>query len=504
MPDGRWTLDPALPLISLVLAATAVPIDLRFESFALSWKIEPFDLIANFVGYVPIGMVLARLGPARAIALASLIAVLAESTQVFAMFRFVSPLDAVWNSAGAVIGVLVSNVFGARVPLIPLNARSGTIAGLAAIAIVALNAGIAWATIEERRESEDLMVNTRGADALGSLEAHWKFDDSGIFVAESSGRQELEGNLLGDAARVPGVLGTAIQLDGNDYVDFGTPDALRLMGSVTVTAWINASEFPVNDAAIVSTHVPGYQLDTTVDTGPRTVGFKLVDPCGNTMARYGLTELERDQWYFVAGVYDAAARAIHVYVNGKLDDGPTTGDVVARQEPSGEHVYVGDRPEPLGFGFIGSIDEVRIYSEALRAERIAELLTASDIAADAQRGEPLGARRGDVMSRLAGPSIAGCRAPTSSRDSALPAFLIAAGMLTAIAAVALRVTAARAVFVSGLVPVALLLPATAVFLPMRVLWLVPALTLAGAAAVAGALRFEEEPTPARGQRPRVS
>jgi glycopeptide antibiotics resistance protein len=114
-PEGRWILDPALPLISLVLAATAVPIDLRFESLALTWRIEAFDVIANLIGYIPIGIVLARLGPGRAIALATLIAMLAESTQVFAMFRFVSPLDVVWNSAGAAIGVLVSNSFGARV-----------------------------------------------------------------------------------------------------------------------------------------------------------------------------------------------------------------------------------------------------------------------------------------------------------------------------------------------------------------------------------------------------
>ena len=205
-----------MPLISLVLAATAVPIDLRFESFALTWRIEAFDVLANLVGYIPVGVVLARLGPGRAIALATLVAVIAESTQVFAVFRFVSPLDAVWNSAGAAIGVLISTRWGARVPPMPLNPRVGTIAALAALAIVALNAGIAWATIDGRRASEDLTVNTRGADAPGSLEAHWTFDDNGPVVAESSGRQELEGKALDDATRVPGVFGTAIQLDGDD------------------------------------------------------------------------------------------------------------------------------------------------------------------------------------------------------------------------------------------------------------------------------------------------
>jgi hypothetical protein len=491
--DGSWTFDPALPLISLVLAATAVPIDLRFESFALTWAIEPFDVIANLIGYIPVGIVLARLGPGRAVALATLIAMLAESTQLFAMFRFVSPLDVVWNAGGAAIGVLVSTRWKARLPPVPLTRRACAVAALGAFMIVALNAGIASITIDARRSSEELTVNTRGADAPGSLEARWKFDDGGTMVAESSGRPELQGRVLGDSTRVPGVFGTAIQLEGNDYVDFGTPAALRLTGSMTVTAWINAADFPADDAAIVSAHLPGYQLDTSIDKGPRTVAFKLVDPCGNSMARYGRTELKRDDWYFVAGVYDAAGRAIHVYVNGNLDDGPSTGDVVARQEPSGEHVYVGHRPEPLGYGFIGRIDDVRIYSEALNAERIAELHATSDVAVDAPRPEPLEARRADVMSRLAGPSMAGCRAPTSPRDSVLPALLVVAGMLTAVASVASRrATATRAVVVGCLVPTALLLPATAVFLPTRLLWLVPVLTLAGAAATAAALRVREQ------------
>jgi hypothetical protein len=82
------------------------------------------------------------------------------------------------------------------------------------------------------------------------------------------------------------------------------------MGSLTISAWINSSSFPVDDAAIVSSLDPGFQLDTTVDTGPRTIGFKLVDPCGEVVARYGATELTRNTWYHVAGVYDGQAEDV--------------------------------------------------------------------------------------------------------------------------------------------------------------------------------------------------
>ena len=58
-----------------------------------------------------------------------------------------------------------------------------------------------------------------------------------------------------------------------------------------------------------------------IDRGLRTIGFKLLEPRGEVVARYGKTELARDTWYYVAGVYDADARTMNVYLNGHSDDG---------------------------------------------------------------------------------------------------------------------------------------------------------------------------------------
>ena len=45
------------------------------------------------------------------------------------------------------------------------------------------------------------------------------------------------------------------------------------------------------------------------------------------MARYGATPLVIGAWYHVrAGVYDAEARTLDVYLNGVLDDGFLVGD----------------------------------------------------------------------------------------------------------------------------------------------------------------------------------
>ena len=101
---------------------------------------------------------------------------------------------------------------------------------------------------------------------------------------------------------------------------------------MTVSAWVNSAAFPVDDAAIVSKRASseiGFQLDTTVDRGPRTVGFKLTNSSGGRLFRYGATILQANTWYHVTGVYDAAASTLHVYLNGQLDDGALVGTVTA-------------------------------------------------------------------------------------------------------------------------------------------------------------------------------
>jgi hypothetical protein len=93
---------------------------------------------------------------------------------------------------------------------------------------------------------------------------------------------------------------------------------------MTLSGWVNTSAFPVDDAAVVSkrsTGELGFQLDVTKDTGPRTIGFKLTNSSGGLTVRYGATTLQTNTWYHIAGVYDAAAQSLHVYLNGS----PTTG-----------------------------------------------------------------------------------------------------------------------------------------------------------------------------------
>jgi len=70
----------------------------------------------------------------------------------------------------------------------------------------------------------------------------------------------------------------------------------------------------------------------------------------------------------VAGVYNATARTLDIYVNGVLDDGTLLGTVPSSQVNTNVNVNIGRRTG--GFYFNGLIDEVRIYNRALTASEI--------------------------------------------------------------------------------------------------------------------------------------
>ena len=217
-------------------------------------------------------------------------------------------------------------------------------------------------------------VATFQASAAPPASAAYAFNEgSGTSAADASG-SGLTGTLTNGAGWGTGRNAGAVLLDGvNDFVELGNPALLQLTGSMTVSAWVNSAAFPGDDAAIVSKRAGGevgYQLDTTVDRGPRTIGFKLTNSSGGNMFRYGATTLQANTWYHVTGVYNAATSELHVYLNGQLDDGTLLGTVTATQQNSSANVNIGRRPGSNSFNLNGRIDDARIYNRALTPTEI--------------------------------------------------------------------------------------------------------------------------------------
>src|SRR5262245_20722361 len=128
-------------------------------------------------------------------------------------------------------------------PALPVNRAAAWFSVLAIITVIGFKSFSEWGV------GRDLLVNRRGATASGTLEAHWTFDHViGGRVADYSGHG-LDGKLVGGTT-VEGTHGTALRLDRpGECVDFASPVGLRLMGSMTITAWINSKSYPADDAA---------------------------------------------------------------------------------------------------------------------------------------------------------------------------------------------------------------------------------------------------------------
>ena len=210
--------------------------------------------------------------------------------------------------------------------------------------------------------------------APAGLVAAYSFDEGiGPTVGDASGNG-INGTISGATWTTAGRYAGALSFNGSSsFVDLGNPAPLRITGSMTWSAWVLATGTPADDGQIIAKSTGnsgsiGWQLKTSPDTGPHTFGIG-VSPNGNSITqRFSTTVRNLNTWYHVAGVYDAAARTLHVYVNGVLDDGVLLGTVPASQFDPAQNVIIGRRSG--GFHFQGRIDELRVYNTALTQAQI--------------------------------------------------------------------------------------------------------------------------------------
>ena len=482
-----------VPLLLMLLAVTAIPGEVRpFHSDVIDFDLRVPDIVANVAGYIPVGLVFAGTGSVQALIVAALVSTLAEAMQLFAINRHPSPIDVVSNVTGAAIGLFLVKRWRVRRPALKLDRRRGSIA--LALAAVIFGFGI-WNTSLER-------TNSRGLLSMGTLEAHWQFDETnGAAVSDSSGNG-LHGILKEGAALVSGWKGNAVKLDGHDYVDFGNPLPLRLTGSMTATAWINSESFPGDDAVIVANRDgrpygaqgpgtnTGFQLDTSLDMGFRAAGFGLVDTSGIRVFRAGATRLSLRTWYHVAGVYDASTRSIDLYLNGQLDNGLMRGQVPSCQASPNRNVSIGRLPDSPGYEFAGLIDEVRIYSRALTAEEIRSDMNGMLPNSGLERTN----RRSESLQTVDD----SCRRTARLGRLAMPVFTAGFGLLVGAAFAGFcqlqRYLLQRiACLVVSLVGGLLFLFSSASTLPTNFFWMIPLLSLAGGASAAISLIVPKTP-----------
>jgi hypothetical protein len=243
---------------------------------------------------------------------------------------------------------------------------------LYSILLVVFWATAAYAGLRVERSSNNL---TNG------LVGYWPFDGADIVgtIAYDRSGQGNNGTMTGGPLQIIGQVGQGMKFDGNnDYVSVNDPGAssLDITGEVTLSAWIKQkSQGSFGDIVI-----KGDDGTTTANYGIETVNDQLLFFFSNPTGTYhGLrttnADFKTNTWYHVAAVYNDAANNIDLYVNGVLKSetiyvgSPENNSI----QTNNRKLYIGWDSVNSGEQFDGTIDDVRVYNRALKADEIKRL-----------------------------------------------------------------------------------------------------------------------------------
>lgn len=216
------------------------------------------------------------------------------------------------------------------------------------------------------------------AEERPGVEGDWRFDEAEGSVAQDLSVYGRHALLRGVAWEPAGRAGSALRFDGlGGYLEVpGYPGVLGTAAR-TVALWLNAPIREDMDLTSWGANVPGESWNLSImrggGRGQRTGAIRVSVTEGSVT---GNTQLTDGQWHHVAAVLPLSVsphvQDIQLYVDGQIE---LVSQVTDRpvHTTAGENFRFGARAGDSRSPFHGLLDEVRIYSRALRPEEIAEL-----------------------------------------------------------------------------------------------------------------------------------
>ena len=203
----------------------------------------------------------------------------------------------------------------------------------------------------------------------GKLIARYSFDDiSGNTVPDSSGN-EIDGTFFGNARVVDDpVRGKVLELDGDgDGVDCGNDSLFAISEEITISSWIKVNG-PLKLWRTIISKGSVWKLQSWQNTLKFVCGVNVPGDIGVDSGIRGKKNINDGRWHHVAGVYDGKTTTL--YIDGRSDvSARTSGSIAANRFD----VWIGSDSQRNERTWKGLIDDVRIYSYALREDKIGEL-----------------------------------------------------------------------------------------------------------------------------------
>jgi hypothetical protein len=210
----------------------------------------------------------------------------------------------------------------------------------------------------------------------------WQLDEGhGTTVADSSGNGN-NGVLSGGASWVDGVFGPGLAFDGHSgQIKVNDNAALEPAKTLTVSAWVKNDGTPGTYRYIVAKGGNGcIAASYGLYSGPSGgLEFYAAQQHGTVYARSpdAGQRVWDGKWHLAVGTYDGST--IRLYVDGvQVGSGTSWPGTLEYLLPNSNDFYIGNYPSCAPHWFLGSIDDVSVWSRTLSASEVKALLPASD------------------------------------------------------------------------------------------------------------------------------
>lgn len=236
-----------------------------------------------------------------------------------------------------------------------------------------------WNISRTEAEIKASMYKEIGTHA--NLKAYYKMSDgAGNTLTDNSGNSNSGTLTNGPTWKASGCFAgsrQALDFDGtNENITFGYNAALVLTSSVSLGAWVKLNSTTTQDfvAGKIVHGGSNYGYGMYVNSGnlggeAGQVTFIAGKNWSNWKSVRSNARLESGKWYHLVGTFDG--RYLRIYVNGKIDNTYDIGSTYTMND-SGDNFKIAYN-EILGDNYFnGSIDEVRVWSNAISENQVRE------------------------------------------------------------------------------------------------------------------------------------
>ncbi|MFQ6212461.1 LamG domain-containing protein, partial [Bacillus mobilis] len=213
----------------------------------------------------------------------------------------------------------------------------------------------------------------------GAPVGHWTFDEgSGATAADSSGNGRTA-SLGAGAGWTGGRVGAALTTDGTAG-HASASSVARTSSSFTVSAWVRLDTAGQDRTAVSQDGNHHSRFSLGYDSADQKWSFKapVIDSSSSSMHYRAASDAPATPgtWTHLAGVFDASAREIRLYVNGALA-GTAAHGAFAWPASGSLQIGRGKKSDSATNYWAGAIDDVRVWNRVVYPSTIGG--TASEI-----------------------------------------------------------------------------------------------------------------------------